>query len=336
VNPAPKGGLLSRLKIDWYIILIVAMVVLASLLPARGAAAPAFGLATKIAISLVFFLHGARLSREAIIRGVTHWRLHLVVLALTFVIFPILCLGVAALPEAIVPHALAPGIIFLGCLPSTIQSSIGFTAIARGNVAATVASASASNMLGIVITPVMVGLLLNVQAGGLSWHSMESIVLQLLVPFLAGQLLRPWVGPALASRAKLVSYVDRGSILLVVYSAFSEAVVAGIWGKVSAYDLIRLVVICSTILTVLLLVSAAIARALKFDKADEITVVFCGSKKSLASGVPMAGVLFPAATVGLVLLPVMLFHQVQLMACAAIAQRYARRPIEAEAQDQAA
>jgi sodium/bile acid cotransporter 7 len=317
---------ISRLKVDWYIVLIVAMVVLASVLPARGVAAPAFGLATKIAIGLVFFMHGAKLSRDAVIRGVTHWRLHLLVLAATFVLFPVLCLGLAALPGWIMPAALAPGLIFLGCLPSTIQSSIGFTAIARGNVAATVASATASNLLGIALTPLLAALLMHTQGGGLSLHSAQSIVVQLLVPFAAGQILRPWIGAWMASRGKLLSYVDRGSILLVVYSAFSEAVVGGIWTRVSAFDLLRLLVICAVLLGLVLLATLVAARTLKFDKADEITIVFCGSKKSLASGVPMAGVLFPGATLGLMLLPIMLFHQIQLMACAVIAQNYARRP----------
>lgn len=318
------GGWISRLKPDWYIILIVSMVVLASILPARGAAAPASGLATKIAIALVFFLHGAKLSREAVIKGVTHWRLHLLVLAATFVLFPLLCLGLAALPGAITPAALAPGLIFLGCLPSTIQSSIGFTAVARGNVAATVASATASNLLGIALTPLLAAMLMHTQ-GGFSLHSAQSIVLQLLLPFIAGQVLRPWVGPWISARAKAVGYVDRGSILLVVYSAFSEAVVQGIWSKVSALDLVRLLILCLVLLATVLLATLFAARAFKFNKEDEITIVFCGSKKSLASGVPMAGVLFPGATLGLILLPIMVFHQIQLMACAVIAGAYAKR-----------
>ena len=325
MSGATRPSLLSRLKPDGYILLIVGMVVLASLLPARGVAAPVFGLATKIAIGLVFFLHGAKLSREAVIRGVTHWRLHLLVLAATFLLFPVLCLGLAALPGWITPVALAPGLVFLGCLPSTIQSSIGFTAIARGNVAATVASATASNLLGIVLTPIIAGLIMHARGGGLSLHSAQSIVVQLLVPFVAGQVLRRWIGDWVAKNSKLLSYVDRGSILLVVYSAFSEAVVGGIWSRVSALDLFRLLILCAVLLALVLLATVAAARFCRFDKADEITIVFCGSKKSLASGVPMAGVLFPGASLGLILLPIMLFHQIQLMACAVIAQAYARR-----------
>jgi len=324
VSETRSGGLFSRLKVDSYLLLIIAMVAAASLLPARGEAAVGFGWGTKIAIGLVFFLHGARLSREAVIGGLTHWRLHLVVLAATFGLFPLLCLGVAALPAWITPPALAGGIVFLGCLPSTIQSSIGFTVIARGNVAAAVAAASASNLLGIVITPILVGLLLHAK-GAVSAGSAWAIVLQLLAPFVAGQVLRRWIGGWVAAHARLVQVVDRGSILLVVYTAFSSAVVEGVWSRIGALDLVRLLILCGAILAVALAATYFTARACGFSTPDEIAVVFCGSKKSLASGVPMAGVLFPAATAGLALLPLMLFHQIQLMACAVIAQAYAKR-----------
>ena len=319
-----SGGLLSRLPIDKYLLLIISMVVAASFLPARGPAAAGFGWATKIAIGLVFFLHGARLSREAVIRGLTHWRLHLVVLAATFGLFPLLCLGLAALPAWITPPALAGGIVFLGCLPSTIQSSIGFTVIARGNVAAAIAAASASNLLGIVLTPILVGLLMHAK-GAFSADSAWAIVLQLLAPFVAGQLLRRWIADWVVGHAQLVQIVDRGSILLVVYTAFSGAVVEGVWSQIGALDLARLLVLCGVLLGAVLAATVFAARALGFGREDEIAIVFCGSKKSLASGVPMAGVLFPAATAGLALLPLMLFHQIQLMACAVIAQRYAKR-----------
>jgi sodium/bile acid cotransporter 7 len=306
------------------------MVVLATFAPARGEAAPIADWATKIAIGLVFFLHGARLSREAVIGGLTHWRLHLIVLASTFALFPLLCLGLAALPPQVTPPALAGGLVFLGCLPSTIQSSIGFTVIARGNVAAAVAAASASNLLGILITPILVGLIFH-QQSVISAHSAWAIVLQLLAPFLAGQGLRRWIGGFVARHAVLLQRIDRGSILLVVYTAFSGAVVEGVWSKIDALDLARLLALCSLLLTAVLFATWLCARSFGFSKEDEIAIVFCGSKKSLASGVPMAGVLFPAATAGLALLPLMLFHQIQLMACAVIAQRYANRADEAVA-----
>ncbi len=196
--------------------------------------------------------------------------------------------------------------------------------IARGNVAAAVAAASASNLLGIVLTPILVGLLLHAK-GAISAGSAWAIVLQLLAPFVAGQLLRRWIGGWVTRHARLVQVVDRGSILLVVYTAFSSAVVEGVWSQIGALDLVRLLILCAILLAAVLGATFFAARALSLSKPDEIAIVFCGSKKSLASGVPMAGVLFPAATAGLALLPLMLFHQIQLMACAVIAQHYAKR-----------
>ena len=325
-----RPGLFARLKIDWYLVLILAMAALASVLPARGEFAIGFGWATKAAIAIVFFLYGARLSREAVIGGLIHWRLHLLILAATFALFPALCVGIAALPAWITPPELAAGIILLGCLPSTIQSSIAFVGIARGNVPAAVAAASASNMLGVFLSPLLVGILLHAQ-GAVSATAFWTILLQLLVPFVAGQLLRPWVGRWVTTNAKALSKVDRGSILMVVYGAFSGAVVEGVWNRLDVLDLARLVVICMVLLTAVLGLTFLAARVFGFSKADEIAIVFCGSKKSLASGAPMAAALFTPAVAGVALIPLMIFHQIQLMACAAIAQRYARRPDTAAA-----
>lgn len=326
---------LSRFKPDWYLVLIILMAATASVAPARGETAVGFGWATKIAIALVFFLHGSRLSREAVVKGLTHWRLHLLVMSSTFVLFPAICVGLARLPPWITPPELAAGIIFLGCLPSTIQSSIAFVGIARGNVSAAVASASASNLLGVFLTPLLAGLLLGKQ-GSISAGSIGDIVVQLLIPFVAGQALRPWIGAFVSRHAKTLSKLDRGSILLVVYTAFSGAVVEGVWQRLSAWDLARLFVICLALLGAVLAITAIAARTFGFDKADEIAIVFCGSKKSLASGAPMAAALFPPAVAGVALIPLMIFHQIQLMACAAIAQRYAQRPEAVLPEDMAA
>jgi sodium/bile acid cotransporter 7 len=312
---------------DRYVMAIVGMVVLASLLPVRGVYATDLALFTKLVIALLFFLHGAKLSREAVVAGLTHWRLHLVILAATFVLFPLLGLAAMRLPSMILPKTLATGVLFLCCLPSTVQSSIAFTSVARGNVAAAVCAASASNLFGIFITPVLVAVMLGVRGAGSPLQEAEGIALQLLAPFVAGQIARIWIAGWMKRHAKLVRLVDRGSILLVVYGAFSEAVVQGIWSKVSIVQILLLIVVCGGLLAIVLALTAFASRRLGFDKPDEIAIVFCGSKKSLATGVPMAGILFPPASVGLIVLPVMLFHQLQLMACAIIAQRYAARPM---------
>ncbi|MET3527320.1 bile acid:sodium symporter family protein [Phenylobacterium koreense] len=330
-------GLRARLKtlgLDGYIAAIVGMVVLASVLPARGETADLVSWLTKAGIALVFFLHGARLSPDAVLKGLMHWRLHGVVLATTFLLWPAVGLGASHLPSWIVPMALAPGLVYLACLPSTIQSAIGFTIIGRGNVAAAVCGASVSNLLGMFVTPLLVGLLIgNSQGGGLSFGSFEAILLQLLAPFVAGQLLRRWISGWMLKHSKRLALADRGSILLVVCNAFSGAVVAGIWSKVSAVDLARIIVCCLILLALSLSFMIALARTRGFSKDDEIAMAFAGCNKSLAAGVPMAGVLFPAATVGFVLLPVMLYHQFQLMACAVLAQRYANRPLQEPSHD---
>ncbi len=305
-----------------FILMLLGTVVLASILPARGEMATIVGYAADIGIVLLFFLHGAKLSREAIVSGLRNWKLHLAVLAVTFVAFPLFGLGLGALPFVTGP--LAAGLLFLTLLPSTVQSSIAFTAIARGNVAAAVCSASFSNLLGIIVTPALVALLMNVSgSGGISIESIEAIVLQLLVPFVAGHLLRPWIGAWVMRKKSLLTVVDRGSILLVVYSAFGAAVVEGLWTRLSIADLILIGLLCAALLAFVLALTFAVARLMKLPREDAIVLQFCGSKKSLASGVPMAGVLFPPAQVGVILLPVMLFHQLQLIACAIIARRYA-------------
>ena len=313
---------LSTFKPDNFTLAIVATVGLASVLPASGAAAAAVHVATILAIALLFFLHGARLSREAVLTGALHWRLHLVVLCATFVLFPLLGLLMRHTLGAVLPDSLLVGLMFLCLLPSTVQSSIAFTSIAHGNVAAAVCSASLSNMVGIFLTPALVALLMNLK-GGVSLEALTAIIFQLLLPFLAGHFLRPWVGAFVARHKAAVGFVDRGSILLVVYLAFSEAVLNGIWHVIGLTDLVTLVVVCAALLAIVLVATLSAARWLGFERADEIVILFCGSKKSLASGVPMAGVLFPLAQVGIAVLPLMLFHQIQLLVCAALARRYA-------------
>jgi len=314
-------------KIDTFLILLIVVVVLASLLPVRGSAAAAFDVLADVAIALLFFLHGAKLSRQAIVQGLGNWRLHALVLASTFVLFPIVGLATAELTKRWLDPLLVSGVVFLGLLPSTVQSSIAFTAMARGNVAAAVCSASLSNLLGIIITPVLAGLLIHSRATehGFDWHAARGIVEQLLVPFLAGHFLRPLIGGWVDRHKALLMPVDRGSILLVVYTAFSAAVVNGIWEVLGLSDLTLLVLISAVILLVILVANLALAKLVQLPREDAIVLLFCGSKKSLVSGVPMAGALFAPAQVGMVVLPVMIFHQLQLFVCAWLAGRYAKR-----------
>ncbi|AKT42369.1 bile acid:sodium symporter family protein [Chondromyces crocatus] len=329
---SPLRSAWRRLLPDNFTLALLGTVTLATLLPCRGEVARGFSLLTDLAIVLLFFLHGAKLSREAILSGLAHYRLHLLVFASTFVLFPALGLLTGLLPSSLLGPELASGFLFLCLLPSTVQSSIAFTSMAGGNVPAAVCSASISNVLGIFITPVLTGALLGAQGAGVSLGAIRSILLQLLAPFVLGHLLRPVIGAFVDRHKSVLSLVDRGSILLVVYTAFSEAVVEGLWQKVSGFDLAVVLAVSGLILALALAVTTWGARALGFSREDEIAIVFCGSKKSLASGVPMAGVLFPAATVGVMIVPLMLFHQIQLMVCAVLARRYAEKPSSEDAE----
>jgi len=309
-------------------LLLLGVILIASFFPVKGALAVSVDHLSTLMIALLFFMHGAKLSREAVVAGMTHWRLHLLVLGVTFAVFPLLGIVLKPALLTVLTPDLYLGMLYLCLLPSTVQSSIAFTSVARGNVPAAVCSASASNLLGIFITPLLVSLLIKANSDGhSSADAMLKIVYQLLLPFVAGQIMRPYLQAWITRHASVLKMVDQSSILLVVFVAFSEAVVQGLWHQVPTLMLLTLLLISAVILALVMGFTTMISRRLGFTKEDEITIVFCGSKKSLASGVPMAKVLFAGGSVGMVLLPVMLFHQLQLMVCAVLAQRYAKRPI---------
>ncbi|HEX7855698.1 MAG TPA: bile acid:sodium symporter family protein [Sphingobium sp.] len=328
--------LLARL--DPYMLLLLSMVGLGIVLPARGEAAEWAETAVHGAVALLFFLYGARLAPAAIWAGIAHWRLQSLVFASTFILFPIIGLGAYWLARPWLPPDIALGLLFLTLLPSTVQSSIAFTGIARGNVPAALCSASLSNLLGVAITPLLVAVLFpKASGGGISAHAFIDIAAQLLLPFFAGQIARPFIGGWLLRHKQLTSMVDRGSILLVVYAAFSAGMVAGIWSQLDVADLAGVLVAASIILAIVIVATTFASRALGFPIEDEIAIVFCGSKKSMASGIPMATILFPGHGVGMIVLPLMIFHQVQLFVCAVLARRYAARDVDVRGrQDSAA
>ncbi|WP_182348357.1 bile acid:sodium symporter family protein [Tomitella gaofuii] len=318
--------LLKRLNIDGFVAAIFGMVVLASLLPASGAGAEVLDWAVKIAIGLLFLLYGARLSPREALEGFTHWRLHLTVLAVTFVLFPLMGLAMRPLAPQVISEDLYMGLLFLCLVPSTVQSSIAFTSIAKGNVAGSIVSASFSNILGVFLTPALVLWLMETTgSGGIQADAIVEIILQLLVPFIAGQLLRPWLVGFLQRYSAPIKIVDRGSILLVVYAAFSEGMNAHIWSSTSAAQIFIVIGLSCAMLTLVLGVTAFAGRAMGFSWPDQIVIIFCGSKKSLASGLPMATVLFSGGTVGLIVLPLMIFHQIQLVVCAMLAPKFGEK-----------
>lgn len=319
--------MLQRLKKpDPLIVLIILAVIIAIIAPARGSFADIFGQLTNVAIALLFFLYGARLSTQEALNGLKHWRLHLTILAFTFVVYPLI--GIALRPlTAVISHDMYLGILFLTLVPSTVQSSVAFTSIAKGNVAGAIVSASASNLVGVIITPLLVMFLMGTGGGvHIDTSVFGEIALLLLAPFVLGQLTRRWVGKVAQSKATKV--VDRGSIAMVVYSAFSKGVVDGIWSSISLWDLAFLVVFAAIFVAFMLWLTRKASQKMVFNRADTIAIEFCGSKKSLATGLPMASVIFASggASLGLLILPLMIYHQVQLMMCSWLAARYAQHP----------
>lgn len=313
------------MKLDPYLFALAGAVVLASVLPASGSGAEALGFAVKVAVAGLFFLYGARLSSAQVLLALRRYPPQLVVFATTYLVFPLLGAFAFWALKGRLDEGLVTGILYLTLLPSTVQSSIAFTSIAGGNVAAALCSASVSNLAGVVLTPLLTSLLIGSGAGQtLEDGAIFDIALQILAPFLLGQAFRPLLGAWLEKRKRLVGFFDRGSILLVVYSAFSAGMLAGVWQHVSPSELFLLLLISGLLLGFALGFTFLVSRALRFERDEEIAIVFCGSKKSMASGIPMANVLFPASSVGAIVLPLMLFHQMQLFVCAILAQRYAK------------
>ncbi|WP_344533355.1 bile acid:sodium symporter family protein [Streptomyces albiaxialis] len=307
--------------VDPYILLLLGTVLVAVLLPASGGVAEGFSWATKIAVGLIFFLYGARLSTREALDGLRHWRLHLAVVLCTFALFPLLGLASYGLVPYVLTPQLQDGLLFLCLVPSTIQSSIAFTSIARGNVPAAICAGTYSSLLGMIATPLLAAWLIGGEAG-LSAGGLAEIGSQLLAPFVAGQLVRRWLVGFLTRHKRILGYVDRSSVLLVVYTAFSQGMNEGVWSAVSPGRLVALVGVEAVLLAVMLTVSWYGSRRLGFDRADRVAITFAGSKKSLAAGLPMASVLF-GAQASVAVLPLMLFHQMQLMVCAYLARRWA-------------
>ena len=324
--------MLKYLALDRFTISLFVMVILATFLPVTGQWASYFNVLTTAAIAILFFLHGAKLSREAVREGIMHWKFHILVFSFTFILFPVLGWLARPILLPILGQELYWGFLFMCFLPSTVQSSIAFTSVAKGNVASAVCSASFSNLIGMFITPVLVSFFIL----GQSEHQFDptssiiQITLLLLVPFILGQILRPYVFPYMQKMSKLVKTFDQGSILMVVYGAFSGAVVAGLWKMVSGQTLLLLILVCSVFLTMIMLLAFYLPKWFGFNQADRVAIFFCSSKKTLASGVPMAQILFIGQPLGMIVLPIMIFHQIQLMVCGVIANAWSKQSVEGE------
>lgn len=315
----------EKLPVDAYMASLMATVLLAALFPVSGVAATVVLWLSYGAVALLFFLYGVKLKSDAIIAGMTSWKFQGLVVLTTFLLFPLFGLGMAVMLKHWLPEPLITGIVFLTILPSTIQSSIALTAMARGNVSATICAASMSNVLGVFLTPALAALLLSTGTISVNGSSILTIFTQLLLPFIAGQVLRPVLGGWVERNRRLTMIVDRGSILLIVYSAFSAGMVAGIWNELSGSTLTIVFAAIVVLFVIIMTILKFAGQAAGFPREDQISLLFCGAQKSLASGVPMANILFAANQVSMIILPIMLYHQLQLLVSAAIANKQSNR-----------
>jgi Predicted Na+-dependent transporter len=321
---------LQAIAKDWFLLGMISAVILATLFPDIGRSGGAMhaDVAANVGIFLVFLFHGIGLSTESMVQGLSRWKLHLMVQSMTYVMFPFLWLGLNALFGAYIPPYLMLGFLYLCALPSTISSSVAMTAIGRGNVPGAIFNATLSSLLGIFLTPLIISLALETSGShGLSLvDAMINIAILLFLPFLLGQLLRPVIGRWFARYKKYINNFDKMVILMLVYASFCDSVKGGLWTNYGMGTIALTMLGAGVILCIVLVITTVVAKRLGFDKEDEIAAVFCGSKKTLASGVPMAKLLFGTHPgLGLIVLPIMFYHQLQLFGCSILAERYARR-----------
>jgi sodium/bile acid cotransporter 7 len=327
--------LLSSLKkvydlIDGFVLVMLSAIGIALLAPEFGASQGPLhlGIVTTLGVALVFFLHGAALTPQKLVAGARNWRLHTFVQSFTYIVFPIVGALLMLSLRNTLPHDLLLGVFFLCALPSTVSSSVAMTSMARGNVPGAIFNATVSGLIGMLVTPLLIGLVISASGTGAMplGKALTGVALQLLLPFALGQAFRPLIGSWLARRKPITNKIDRGVIVLIVYSSFCDATAAGLWHQYGWTTIGSVMLISAILLFVILGTTTFVARRFGFSREDEVTAVFCGSKKSLANGIPMAKILFAGhPALGLLVLPLMVYHQLQLIVCSVIAARYAAR-----------
>ncbi|MBO0214826.1 bile acid:sodium symporter [Vibrio sp. Vb2880] len=322
-------NVLAKIKKEWFLVGMVVAILLATVTSEFGRSGGMIHLdqLTGVGVAIVFFLHGLGLSPQAIKAGVTNWRLHIYIQIATFVVYPILWVIFGEAFLAYMPAALAFGFCYLLVLPSTISSSVAMTSVGKGNVPGAIFNASLSSILGVFITPLLIQLFMGFEGVQLDLlDSVVSISKLLLLPMIVGQLMRPYLVAWVDRHKAVVNKVDKYVILLIVYNAFCDSVVNGIWSEFSMGLLVSSIAICTVILLFMVHLIQWGARRTKFTLPDEVAAVFCGTKKTLAAGIPMAKVIFGAdPSLGMILLPIMLYHPIQIFYCAVLANRYARQ-----------
>ena len=315
-----------RWRIDLFLVAMVLVTALAWLFPGPGASGGWMHpeLVTKAGVALIFLLHGLNLSFAALRAGVLNWRLHVFVQVFTYLVFPALgWIGWKALGGSVGSEMLL-GFFFLCALPSTVSSSVAMTAAARGNVAGAVFNATLSSLLGILVTPLWMAWVMRTSGTALPLGPVVVDLLRWLVlPLVIGQILRPWLGAWIGRHKARIGLVDRATILLLVYTSFCDSFQQRIWS--GGGQVILMGAVCFALFAVVMLLTTWASRAVGLSREDRIAAIFCGSKKTLASGVPMAKVIFGAHPgLGLILLAIMIYHPLQLVVCGVLAERWGR------------
>ena len=313
--------MLTRLIPDRFILILLSVIAAASLLPARGVALEAVSQLSNVAIFALFFFHGLRLAHDAVWAGLKHWRLQLAVLGFTFGVMPLLGLTLSSLLPDLLSPGLWLGVLFLCVLPSTVQAAISSSSLAGGNVAASVIAAAISNLSGVILTPLLLALIAHVGGDGIGVASVGKVAVLLLLPFALGQIARRWLADWSVRHRVWIGRMDRLTIVLAVYVAFSAAVNEGLWSRVTGAELLILLALVTALLAAAFAGTWALGGLLGLTREDRITLLYSGAHKTLATGAPMARILFPAAQAGLIIIPLMLYHQLQLILSAWIAAR---------------
>lgn len=323
--PIPPA--LQRLGVDGFLLALVAAVALAWAFPAPGVTGGPLHaeFASTVGVAILFFLYGLKLSPKNLRAGLVRWPLHLLVQTTTFLVFPVVVLAFGAVAGGLAVRELALGFFLIAALPSTVSSSVAMTAIAGGNVAGAIFNATLSNLIGVFVTPLWIAWYLSTSGAALELGPViVKIVLLLLAPVALGQAVRPWLAGWAARRDKLTRHYDRLVIVVIVYNAFADSMVAGVWTQHGIATILGLLVAAIVLFAVVSTLTIGPARALGLPRGDLIAAQFCGSTKSLATGVPMAKVMFGAdPTLGVILAPLMVYHLFQLVASSVIARRLA-------------
>ncbi len=314
---------------DTTILLMLLSIGLAFIFPQLGAKNSVLylDLVAKHGVAVIFFLHGSALSFDSFKSGLTNWRLHIVSQFVTFIYFPIIGVILYFGFQNQISANFRIGLFFLSIISSTIASSITMTGIAKGNVGGAVWDASLSGFIGIFFTPFALSLIMHDQSGARIdiIDAIFNISTAILLPFALGQLARPFIGDFIIRYKKRFAILDRAIIITIVFVAFCQSNLNNVWQRTTISEIILLFVITGTLLVLALLISGFIAKTFGLSNDDKIAAIFVGSTKSLANGAPIAAILFAGnENLSQILLPLLIYHQLQLIVGMALAQKWSK------------